>query len=47
MSTVLSAIRQRLHPSPIDDLEKTRSLSMNLRSAQTILQKAKKEAATL
>ncbi len=47
MSAVLNAIRQRLHPSPVDTQETMRSLSVNLRNAQKALRKAKKEAALL
>jgi len=47
MSTVITSIRQRLLPSPLDDLEQTRSLSMNLHAAQKALRVAKKEAASL
>jgi len=47
MSMVLTALRQCLTPSLLDDQEKHCSLSMNLRNAQKALRAAKKAAASL
>jgi len=44
MKDVLQALQARLHPSPEDHLELTRSLSENLCHAQKVLQKQKQEA---
>jgi len=47
LSAATNLIRQRLTPSPLDVLEPTRSLSLNLRNAQKALRAAKKAAAEL
>jgi len=47
LSTAINLIRQQLQPSPLDALELTRSLSVNLRNAQKALRAAQKAADTL
>jgi len=47
LSAAITLIRQRLTPSPLDDLEPTRSLSINLRNSQKALRAAKKAASDL
>jgi len=47
MSAAITAIRQQLLPSPIDQQELTRSMSANLRQATKALRAAKKEADSL
>ncbi len=44
MDNIINAIKERLMPSPEDELETTRSISANLRHAQKQLRKAKREA---
>jgi len=47
VTDAIAALRQRLTPSPDDDLEQTRSINANLRHAQKQLRKAKREADSL
>jgi len=47
MSAAITAIQQRLLPSPIDQQEMNRSMSANLCQATKVLRAAKKEAFSL